>query len=85
MSYYGDEFQYTDDYMVTLIAELRKIRDTGEPVTFTPVMIDFCLRACEGTAFSFESMTQFLVESGQISPAIAQQWKHALSKHRNGK
>jgi hypothetical protein len=79
---YGDEFQYTDDYMVTLIAEFRKIRDAGEPVTFTPAMIDFCLRACEGTAYSFESMTQYLVEDGQISPVLAQQWKHAYANHR---
>jgi hypothetical protein len=71
VSIYGDEYQYTPDGMVVLIGELRKMIAEGKPVTITVPMMDFILTQCEDVSSSFEAMTQYMVDEGVVSPAIA--------------
>ena len=79
---YGEEFEHAPDGILVLIAELRKILATGEPVTFTPTMIDFMLTQCEDVTYSFESMTAYCIEQGIISRSIANQWKAAYRQSK---
>lgn len=84
-SIYGDEFQHVTDGGVVTIAELRKIIAEGKPVTFTPAMTAFVLQHFEELAYSYEAMTQYMLENGLLTPAIAKDWKTVYQQTKGSK